>query len=544
MSSPSSPTEAFDRLVADHCRAWFAFHPEEAVEVGAEGFAHLLPPYGDEDRKALLSLLDRLMADLEAFPAGELDPDRALDLEVLLGAAAVERAELLARDWRLEDPMAFLPVHAIYQLFVRPVEDFAAALRGRLSAIPSHLGGAKGYLGRAPERIPPLWLEAAVMEAGHGAAYLKSLRGEVPGMEGLFAEAARALEDFGGFLEGLAPRASGEVSWGRDLFQRRLKELHALDIAPESLKALGEQLFRETLRDLKDETRRLRGDEDIVAMAEELRSHHPSREGLLPAYRSAMEKAKAFVAEKGLVSLPLRESLEVVETPAFLRPQIPFAAYLEPSPRDPEQKGRYYVTPPESEEALGEHHYPGIYQTSVHEAWPGHHLQFVTAHTRRASSTLPRLLHPSATLYEGWALYCEAMMLEEGFALLPEQRFVMLRDRLWRALRILIDVGLHVEGMGAEAAIDRLVGVMGFPRPQAQGEITWYSRAPTVPMGYATGFALISALKDRLRAESPAFSLRAFHDQLLASGSIALPRVIRRQFGEERWRTVKGMVFA
>ena len=189
----------------------------------------------------------------------------------------------------------------------------------------------------------------------------------------------------------------------------------------------------------------------------------------------------------------------MVETPIFLRHQIPFAAYCEPAPNDSAQRGYYYVTPPQTEEELAEHDDIGLMHTCVHEAWPGHHLQFVTANLNPAARRLPRLLNASATFYEGWALYSEQLMQEEGFLNRPESRVILLRDRLWRALRILIDIEIHTRNISLETAANRLVTELGFPRSQALAELTWYSQAPTVPFGYATGWALINALRDHLR---------------------------------------------
>ncbi|HKK07084.1 MAG TPA: DUF885 domain-containing protein [Gammaproteobacteria bacterium] len=539
---------AFRTLVDDYYRAWFRFHPEAAVDVGVEGYSHLLRPYGDDDHGALVALQEKLLAALDEVDVGELDADAALDYEVLHGAALLEHHELIERDWRYRDPTAYVPVNAIYQLTLRPVADPGAALEARLGAIPGYLRGARTHLSASPEAIPPLWVEAAVAESRSGVEYLRALHRH-PEIERLHLdrpldEAAHALEDFAHYLEReIAPRAGGEVACGRAHYERLLRYRHFLDIDADRLHALGRRLYDTTLAELKAVTRELRGDEDIAAMSAELPANYPAGGDLVDSYRREMEAARAYVAEHGLVSLPDVEQLRVVETPVFLRHQIPFAAYLEPTPTDPHQRGLYYVTPAADEVALAEHNRVSQGHTCVHEAWPGHHLQFVTANRARPSSTLPRLLNPSATLYEGWALYCEQLMVEEGFLSEPASRFVLLKDRLWRALRIMIDVELHCRGLSVEAAIERMSESLGFTPTQARGELTWYSLAPSVPMGYATGWALINAARTRLRAVEPGLSLRDFHDRLLGAGSVGLPLVIRSNFGAPFWDSVAREVF-
>ncbi len=183
------------------------------------------------------------------------------------------------------------------------------------------------------------------------------------------------------------------------------------------------------------------------------------------------------------------------------------------------------------DDLLREHNYVGLENTSVHESYPGHHLQFSIANCTPAASTLPRLMNESSVFYEGWALYCEQLMQEQGFLKSKEHRFVMLKDRLWRALRIIIDVKTQTGQMTYDEAADLMVRELHFPREQACGDLNWYSQSPSVPMGYALGWSIINRLRgqeqNRLGSK---FSLCEFHDKLLSAGSISLPLVEKRHF--------------
>ena len=322
-----------------------------------------------------------------------------------------------------------------------------------------------------------------------------------------------------------------------------MQQRHFLDVGVDALHAFGQGLVERTRRELAVACRAVCGTNDLRAALARLQAGHPSKQTLLATYRAQMQAARAFVRDRKLVSVPAAEQLEVVETPTFLRHQVPFAAYCEPAPNDPAQHGYYYVTPPQTGEELAEHDDIGLMHTCVHEAWPGHHLQFVTANLNPAARRRPRLLNASATFYEGWALYSEQLMHEEGFLDRPESRVILLRDRLWRALRILIDIEIHTRNISLETAADRLVTELGFPRSQALAELTWYSQAPTVPLGYATGWALINALREHLRRAPWSLPLKIFHDKLLSVGSVALPLVIRHAFGEPAWREARQHVF-
>ena len=539
----------FEEVMSSYYRAWFRFHPEAAVDVGVAGYAHLLTPYSEDERGALVCLNDELMVGLEELAHYGLSIDQQIDLDILYNAARLENEHLLDGETQRPDPSRYLPINAIHQLLMRPVVDFPANLIARVNAVPAHLEGARPYVTAAANRIPGLWVDLAAQSARAGALFVLELPQhpkiqanlqQLPDFERVLQQAAQALTGYADFLETqIAPQAMGDFACGRVYFEHLLRRRHFLDIGVDELRELGVRLYEETRFALLEECRALGGGDDVAALTRRLNAKHPSPENLLEVYRTQMQAAHAFVSSHDLVTVPLATDLEVMETPVFLRHQIPFAAYHEPAPNDPQQQGYYYVTPPIDPEQLAEHNHAGVMHTCAHEAWPGHHLQFVTANQSPTSRSLPRLLNPSATLYEGWALYCEQLMHEHGFLARPESRFILLRDRLWRALRIILDVDLHTRGLTLEAAADLMVSRLGFPRSQALADLAWYTRAPTVPLSYATGWSIINALRERVRNNRPGFDLKQFHDHLLSQGSVALPRVVRRLYGESMWSAVK-----
>ncbi|MEK6771735.1 MAG: DUF885 domain-containing protein [Pseudomonadota bacterium] len=542
MSKSDSTSNPMREILDSYYRAWFRYHPEAAVDCGVDGYAHLLTPCDEESAGAIVCLNDELLVALEEFEGAALSVDEALDVLLVRSAAGLENERLLNVDPQRVDPMRWLPIDAIYQLTIRPVADFANALMSRLTAIPAHLEAARDHLIPRAARIPRLWLDTTVASARDGIAFLRSLPQspkvrdagiDGPSLGSAIEKAVRAIGGYADFLEkNLAEQASGEIACGAVYFEHLLRARHHLGASIDDLYRFGDQLAERTRAELRVVSRELTGNDDPNGVLARLRADHPARDELLEAYRQAMQAARDFVRDRDLVTLPAHEQLAVVETPVFLRNQIPFAAYCDPVPGDPDQQGYYYVTPPASDDELAEHDRIGLRHTCAHEAWPGHHLQFVTANANAAARTLPRLLNASATLYEGWALYSEQLMQEEGFLDRPENRFVLLRDRLWRALRVLIDIDIHCRGVPVDEAAKRLVKELGFAESQARGELTWYSRAPTVPLGYATGWAMINAARQQWRAEHPAAPLREFHDRLLSAGSISLPLVLRRVFGE------------
>jgi len=545
------PTE-FEQIRDDYYHAWFRYHPEAALDVGVTGYEHLLRPYGDQEQGALLSLNEKLLDALEELDESVLNDDEQLDLKLMRGAAFLEMEQILQYDWRKRDPEEYLPLHAIYQLTVRHSENFAAALNQRLAQIPDYLLNARHYIGQDPQQIPARWLESAVTAVASGIVFLKALPqdskvmahlDELTPLDGLITDAVIAFERYQRFLEReIGAGATGDFAVGSQRFSHLLQYRHFLDFKPDEIFEFGKRLFDRTEQQLKQVCRRLTGSDDRSLLDEKLTRQRPPRETLLSVYRKQMEAAREFTQSGDLVSFPDVETLSVVETPVFLRHKIPFAAYEPPSPGDSLQQGYYFVTPAVDAQNLSQHSLPAMTHTSVHEGYPGHHLQFTTAHRYATASSLPRLLNKSATLYEGWALYCEQLMFEQGFLSEPESEFLLLKDRLWRALRVMVDTGMQTRGLSLDDAVGTMTDLLGFSRTQGLGEATWYSRAPTVPMGYATGWAMINSARELALPERSPQQLKSFHDGLLAQGSCALSLGLNRAFGAEFSQSVQEII--
>jgi uncharacterized protein (DUF885 family) len=130
---------------------------------------------------------------------------------------------------------------------------------------------------------------------------------------------------------------------------------------------------------------------------------------------------------------------------------------------------------------------------------------------------------------EGWALYCEEMMEQEGFLADPRNALLRLKDQLWRACRVVADVGLHCFGMSFEEAVELMVGTAKLERANAEVEVRRYTMTPTQPMSYLIGKREIMRLREELRAaEGSSFDLKRFHDSLLGYGAIPVS-IIREE---------------
>jgi uncharacterized protein (DUF885 family) len=231
--------------------------------------------------------------------------------------------------------------------------------------------------------------------------------------------------------------------------------------------------------------------------------------------------ARAFKAARA-VSFPPGEQLQVRPVPDFMRALIPTAAYTQPGAFVREQLGIFWVNDlsltkkTEAEKLLEQQQHFGIPLTCAHEAYPGHHLQFVTAnqHPRKW-----RRLFAHAVFYEGWTLWCEQMMVDLRIDRSPWLSVQQLHDALWRCHRILVDLRLQTGRYSYEQAVQHLQKHLGFTCARAEADVNWYTAAPGVPMSYWLGRLENERLHQRLMI-GRGWSLRRFNDWLLSFGTV------------------------
>lgn len=558
--SATSPTKdaitAFDETTEAYFSVWCRLHPVASVDMGVYDYADRLRPYGDDDHTVLVSLNERLLKGLEEVDPRDLDADRALNHQLMLGGAYLELDWLMRQDWRHRDPERFLPIESIYQLLLHPIPNKMQALSSRLAAIPDYLRQSTSILKEHIDTVSPVWLASAMDSVRSGTEFIAALTdnprlndeaqaADAPNIMFLLAGVNDALSTFIHVLEdAVAPKASGEFACGERRFNALLKYRHGLSIDAVQLRAFGEQLIKHTQRDLKRVTESITGREDVLGLAERLHADHTNARGLVPAYRQTADVARRFVVDNELVTIPDSHALVVEETPMHLRHVFPFAHYVRPAANDSEQVGSYFVTPVDDEETLARHDHRTIRHTTAQQVWPGRHLQAVVANHNPYASALPRLFNAASTMRDGWAMYSEQLMFEAGYLKGSEHEFLLLFNRLWRAMCVVADVDLHVNNASIEDVAQGFTETLGFSPGQAKAEVTRFTRRATDSMGHACGWALIMAARDRLRAEQPELTALAFHDQLLNVGPIAPPLALAHAFGRPLSDTVTSLVFA
>jgi uncharacterized protein (DUF885 family) len=344
-----------------------------------------------------------------------------------------------------------------------------------------------------------------------------------------------AIELFGTWLEGTLPDGTDDWPIGRERHDAMVAHRAFDGLDADAILALGwEQLEREHVARTAA-AHEVDPDATEAEVIDRIKSDHPADfDGALTAYREAMLRSRQHLIDHDLVSIPDDERIEVIPTPEYLRNVVPFAAYFAPAPFERDAKGIYVATPSVDGDprAMREHNLASISNTSIHEAYPGHHLQLDVA---RRHPSLTRLMADAPEFVEGWGMYSELLMREQGFDDGPRFRVMLHTDAIWRACRIILDVRLHRGEIGLDEATDFVVKNTGFERPNAAAEVRWYTYRPTYPMSYLLGRTLLLQLRaDEQARLGDAFSLRGFHDALLRSGSLPISFHRRLLAGEGR----------
>jgi uncharacterized protein (DUF885 family) len=519
------PPPDYRDLVRSYLDLRWQIDPVAATQAGAEGHDARLGEFSKPQVKAAIAALKSMAAAFEYCETTTLDEE--VDQTAVLNDLRTSIARLEKERPHELNPEFHL-THLFDGLFVllarneRPVEERGRALTGRLLQTPRFLRDARQTLGRPPK----VFCQTALAVANGGRVLLQEA---IPAFAaGLSAaarpalheavEAARAeLDEFIAFLGGeLADRADGDFAIGRARFDFRLHYGHALrETAPELLR-YGEALVRDAECDLEQRAEALAPGTPWRELTGRLRRAHPARGELVAAYAGAMERARSFVAERGLVSVP-EGKLEVIATPSFMQPLIPFAAYDPPGAFSTARTGWFYVSVPE-QDALGEHSVHELALTALHEGYPGHHLQHLVA--QALPSPVRRVVWTPLTV-EGWAMYCEEMMADEGFVTGPEEAFFQRLHLLWRAVRVVLDVRLHTQGMSVAEATRYMMDTLGLGRDSAEAEVRRFCGNPAQALCYAVGRRELLQLRDDYRARAGgAFDLRRFHDEVLSYGGL------------------------
>ena len=549
----ASSDEAFEalgnRFVADLPN----FSPVASTSIGDHSRDADLDQVDAAARDALGASLRSYQDKLDAIDREDLSRANQIDYELL-------RSDIASRLWALEElqewawnPLYYVGIagNSVFSLTARdfaPLEQRMANVASRLEQLPRFLEQARASI--QPERVPKINAETAVARNLGLVSIIETM--VVPEMDKLSAATRSRLEaaietakntlaEHQTWLEEeLLPRAAGDFRIGAELYDRKLAFALDSPLSRREIVARAEAAYESVRNQMYEVSKEIYAADHpytafpdnpdeaykqaiIRAALEKAYQELPPRDGIIELAREQMQQATDFVIENNLVTMP-DEPVEITVMPEFRR-GITAAFLVSPGPLDKGQPTFYEVSPiPEdwSEEKvrsfLREYNVYSIQDLTIHEGVPGHYLQL--ALSNRYPSVLRGVLQ-SGPMIEGWAVYAEQLMIDEGYQDNdPLQRLIMLKWNLRAVTNAIIDSAIHVDGMTRDEAM-KLMVEGGF-QEEREAAMKWLraqltsTQLSTYFVGYEEWVELRNAVEEAWGDE---FTLRRYHDQVLSYGS-------------------------
>jgi uncharacterized protein (DUF885 family) len=543
-SQPAStppPAGAAPRAGATH--GVLALAPVVATQVGyhehrGSSLDELLDDYSsagiDTQRRFFLDFQQRLAA----LNAASLDPGQQADVEILRHNIEVSLLELGTIQNYRHNPTVYVELagNALYTPYVlnyAPVEKRFGHIIKRLEKIPALVEQAKANLLDSPE----VWNRVA-REENEGNIQLidRTLRSDVPAAlkasyDAAAAPALTALKDLNTFLAKTLSAKTSDWRLGKEKYARKFTAVLATDKTPEQLLAEAEADLQATRMEMAT----IAAPRTVKQALDEIATHHATPDTYIDQARKTVQHATAFVREKGLVSLPPRSNLQVIETPEFMRGIYGVGGFNSAPPLQPELGAFYWVTPipttwPKAriESKLREYNDYGMQQLTIHEAMPGHWLQQEVANdVQPTSRRVLRSVFANTPYVEGWGMYSQQLMSEQGYLdNSKELRLTWLKQKMRGLANAILDIRLQTMGMTDQQALDLMINDTFQEREEATAKLQRAQLSSCqLPTYYAGLKGWLQARERYKQAKGAAFSLRDFHDRALKESGVPLPQL-------------------
>jgi len=528
---------SFAGLVDTFLKEEFAESPVQASSLGLTAYDEKLDDLSADAFRRHEERSASWLARFRALPDDSLSPAERIDRDFACSILRGREITAPRRTWQRQPATYLNPgLQGVFSLFLhklRPEKDLADAARARLAEVPRALRQGMDNLDFM--LAPRIYVDRAIGQARAAAKYAREL---VPlevkdsaareKLAAVGAEAGDAFEAFASFLMEKKDKAAGEYAVGEDIYTALLKEKELLPYDARALRERGREQYDLLAAEARRLAREIAGTDDWVGLLEKLNKvHAPTPDAMRAEYAEWTEKARSFLRDTGLVTLPQGETCTVEPSPPFQRPILAVASYNRPPAFSDSLAGHFFVPYPpdntpeaEIQKRLEGNCSAGIPTTAVHEAYPGHHWHLVMAHFNPS-----KLRHVFNTPYfsEGWALYAERVMREQGFFTDPKHQLYQYEATIFRAARIIVDTSLHLGEMTFDEAVKFMVEKGNLTEPNARAEVGRYCSWPTQASSYLTGMLEIVDLRTRWLAQkgkNDVPALREFHDKLTSSGAM------------------------
>jgi uncharacterized protein (DUF885 family) len=542
-------------------QVFFPYAPSTGTSVGYHQYDAQLEDFSRKHIEAEIAALKSFEKRVAAIPddSTSLDLTTRGDREMVLASI---RSQLLAleiiRMWE-KDPDVYSGTasSAAFVLMERkfaPPDDRLRSLIAREKQMPGLLDQARANLKNPPHIYTEIAIEQlpGIVSFFEHDVPLAFADAQDPALKAEFATTnaavISALNNYSAWLKSdVLPRSNGDFRIGAETFSKKLEYDEMVDLALPRLLEIGWADLRKNQQHFNEVAKELEPDKDPRAVLEELGSMHPAPDQLLSSFRATFTSLISFIRAHHIVTIPsdVRPTLE--ETPPFMRATT-FASMDTPGPFETKATEAYFnvtlpdpsMTPKEVEGYMHSFNIGTIISTAVHEAYPGHYVQFLWV--PQAPSRVRKILGANTDV-EGWAHYCEQMMLDEGYGQPGngakderESKFLrlgQLQDALLRDARFIVGIEMHTGKMNFEQAIE-FFQKEGYQSKETATVETKRGTSDPTYLYYTLGKLEIMKLREDLKKkEGDKFSLEQFHDDFLRQGFPPIKIVRRAMMGDD-----------
>ncbi|PYJ17540.1 MAG: hypothetical protein DME96_05630 [Verrucomicrobia bacterium] len=537
----------YEAVAEEYIKTYLAAHPLEGTALGLHEYDGKITDYSRLALDAELSRLRRFDDRLTKFDPGTLSPRQSVDLRILQAAVKKDLFEMQDMSVYERNPMVYaraVDVNVYIKRNFAPLDDRVRSLVSIESQIPNILIAARTNL---QEVLPKPYVELAIQIAKGSADFLKKdLVAAVAGLKDeqirvAFQEAnrkaANALNDYAAWLEReKLPKASLDFALGEEKFKRFLTQTELVDLPPQKILEIGMKQLKAEQEAFADAAKKIDPNKPPIEVFKQIQSEHPTPESLIPDVAKDLDKIRKYVSVHHLVGIPSDVRAKVKETPQYLR-ATSFASMDTPGPFEKRAtEAYYYVTPTENdwpekqkEEWLTAFNYYTSDVVSIHEAYPGHYVQF--QHLNASPASKVEKIFGSYAFIEGWAHYCEKMMIDEGYgsptSASPSEedvkreakyRMAQADEALLRLCRLCVSIKMHTQNMSIDDATKFFQENCYYEEKPARTEAMRGTFDPGY-LNYTLGKLQILKLRHDYKAQQgDDFSLQKFHNELLNHG--------------------------
>jgi len=524
----------FKRLVKKYFNSFVKKFPEYGSFLGLHKYDG---KWSDESRKAYLEnikFFKKYLKNFKKIKSEELTEKERLDKKIMIHDLNLTNFCLeKLRMWESDPDILEGIGSTLFLLITRETilsPKKVIIINNALKNLPSLFEQTKTRLSNPYK----LWTEIAIESCDGLKSFLENLKPIKVG-GGLkkkllknIETSIKAIEDYKDFLKrDVLLKSVDKYNIGKDKFKELIR-LRELDLDIKEMLEIGERALKADKKELREIAREIAPKLTVKEVERKIEKKHLGNfQEIIKQYRRIVLKAKKFILTHNLMKIPKNEKVIIKETPPFLIHTTPFAAYFPPPKYAKEKLGIYIITPARQRRLLERHNYTSIFNTTVHEAYPGHHLQSILAFK---NPSLVRTLSAATEMIEGWAHYCEEYMRDVGFNNTSEIRFIQTLDEIWRAARIIIDIKLHFGEMSFNEAVNFLIKEAGMEKENAIAEVKRYTKNPSYQLSYLIGKYLIKKLKREIQEKmGEKYSDKFFHEVILNAGSIPI-KYLREEF--------------